>query len=160
PFAKSDRTALEIGKQLQADAVIDSRVQQEGDRVRVTVQLIKVSSGEQIWSDQFDGKANEILNLQDLISSKVARILITDASQQRGLAKRPTENSDAYEAYLNGRYHWIKRDEADLRQAIDYFKTAVKLDPNFSEAYTGLADSKILLFNYNIEVTPEIIADA
>jgi len=160
PFAKSQKTALEIGKQLQADAVVDSRIQREGDRLRVTVQLIKVSSGEQIWSDQFDGKVNEILNLQDLISSKVARLLTTDASQQRTLAKRPTENSDAYEAYLNGRYYWIKRDEADLRQAIEYFKTATTLDPNFSEAYAGLADANILLFNYNIDVRPEVIADA
>ena len=160
PFAKSGQNALEIGKQLRADAVIDSRIQQEGDRLRVTVQLIRVSTGEQIWSDQFDGKANEILNLQDLISSKVAHLLTTDGSQQRTLAKRPTENSDAYEAYLNGRYHWTKRDEADLRQAIEYFKTAIELDPNFSEAYTGLADSQNLLFNYNIDSRPEVVAEA
>ena len=112
PFAKSGQNALEIGKQLRADAVIDSRIQQEGDRLRVTV------------------------------------------------AKRPSENSDAYEAYLNGRYHWTKRDEADLRQAIEYFKTAIELDPNFSEAYTGLADSQNLLFNYNIDSRPEVVAEA
>ena len=160
PFSKSGQTALEIGKQLQADAVIDSRIQQEGDRLRVTVQLIRVSSGEQIWSDQFDGRANEILNLQDLISSKVARLLTADPMQQRTLAKRPTENSDAYEAYLNGRYYWTKRDEPDLRRALECFNTAITLDPNFAEAYASLADTKVLLFNYNIDVKPELIADA
>lgn len=158
-FAKGEQNALEIGKRLKVDAVIDSRIQQEGDRLRVTVQLIKVSTGEQIWSDQFDGKTNEILTLQDLISSKVARSLDAGSSQQV-LAKRPTENSDAYEAYLNGRYHWTKRDEADLRKAIEYFNTAVTLDPSFSEAYTGLADTQSMLFNYNLDLRPEVMAEA
>lgn len=159
PFAKSGQDSLEIGKKLRVDAVIESRLQREGERLRVTVQLVKVSNGEQVWSDQFDGQANEILNLQDLISSKVARSLTSDASKQ-SLAKRPTKNSDAYEAYLNGRYHWTKRDEADLRQAIDYFKKAITLDQDFSEAYTGLADSQTLLFNYNYDLRPEVIAEA
>lgn len=159
PFAKSGQDSLEIGKKLRVDAVIESRLQQEGDRLRVTVQLIKVSNGEQVWSDQFDGQANKILNLQDLISSRVARSLTSDTSKQ-GLAERPTKNSDAYEAYLNGRYHWTKRDEADVRQAIDYFKKAITLDQDFSEAYAGLADSQTLLFNYNYDLRPEVIAEA
>jgi len=158
-FAKSDQNALEIGKQLRVDAVIDSRIQQEGDRLRVTVQLIKVPTGEQIWSDQFDGKSNEILNLQDLISSNVARLLTPDAKQQT-LTKRPTENSEAYEAYLNGRYHWRKRGEADLRQAIEYYTRAIELDPNFAEAYTGLADTKLVLFNNTPKVDPELVDEA
>jgi serine/threonine-protein kinase len=160
PFANSDQSSLEIGKQLQAEAVIDSRIQQEGERLRVTVQLIRVSNGEQIWSDQFDGKTNEILSLQDNISSKVARLLSADGPDVPVLAKRPTENSDAYEAYLDGRYHWTKRNEADLRQAIECFKKAIALDPNFSEAYTGLADTQNLLFNYNIDIRPEVVAEA
>jgi tetratricopeptide (TPR) repeat protein len=87
------------------------------------------------------------------------RSLTSDASQQ-SLAKRPTKNSDAYEAYLSGRYHWTKRDEADLRQAVDYFKKAITLDQDFSQAYAGLADSQTLLFNYNYDLRPEVIAEA
>ena len=159
PFAKSGQDSLEIGKKLRVDAVIESRLQREGDRVRVTVQLIRVSNGEQVWSDQFDGQANELLNLQDSISSKVVRSLTSDAAKQ-SLAQRPTKNSDAYEAYLSGRYHWTKRDEADLRQAIDYFHKATTLDQEFSQAYTGLADSQTLLFNYNYDLRPEVMAEA
>ena len=160
PFTKSSQDALAIGKQLRTDAVIDSRMQQEGDRLRVTVQLLKVGSGEQIWSDQFDGRSNDILNLQDAISAKVARVLTTDSPQLATVAKRPTENSDAYEAYLNGRYHWTKRDEADLRQAIEYFTKAIELDPNFAEAYTGLADTQLVLFNYTPTVKSELVSQA
>ena len=159
PFAKSGQDSLEIGKKLRVDAVIESRLQPEGDRIRVTVQLIRVSNGEQVWSDQFDAHADEILNLQDSISSKVVRSLTSDASKQ-SLAKRPTKNSDAYEAYLSGRYHWTRRDEADLRQAIDYFKKAITLDQDFSQAYTGLADSQTMLFNYNYDLRPEVMAEA
>ncbi len=160
PFATSGENAIDIGKQLRVDAVIESRLQQEGDKLRVTVQLIRVPTGEQIWSDQVDGKANEILNLQDHISYEVARQLSPNAVPQPAIPKRPTESSDAYESYLNGRYFWSKRDEASLRKAIEYFKQAAEIDPKFSEAYTGIADTEHLLFNYNIDLNPELIADA
>ena len=160
PFVKAEQDALEVGKELRVDAVIDSRIQQEGERLRVTIQLLKVATGEQLWSEQFDGQANQILDLQDMIAAKVVQSLDTEASQQKTMVKRPTDNSDAYEAYLKARYFWSKRDEASLRQAIEYFNQAIALDPKFAEAYSGLADTQHLLFNYNIEVTPEIIVQA
>lgn len=160
PFSRSDEHSIEIGKKLQVDAVLDSRLQQEGDRLRVTMQLVRVASGENLWSEQFDGQADQILNLQDTIAAKVSRSLSTAASDPAALAKRPTENAEAYEAYLKGRYFWTKRDAASLRKAVEYFGQAAALDPHFSEAFSGLADTQHLLFNYNIDVRPEIVAEA
>ncbi len=160
PFAGSAEDGLAIGERLQVDAVLDSRLQQEGDRVRVTMQLIRVADGEHLWSEQFDGYADKILELQDAIAAKVSRSVSTAASDPAAFARRPTENSDAYEAYLKGRYFWTKRDAASLRKAVDYFQQAAILDPRFSEAFSGLADTQHLLFNYNIDVRPELVAEA
>ena len=160
PFGKADSDAVNVGRQLRVDAVIDSRIQQEGDRIRVTVQMVNVARNQQIWSEQFDGQADQVLDLQDVIATKVAASLVADPHQQQAVAKRPTDNPEAYEAYLKGRYYWGKRDEVSLRRAIEYFKAATALDPRFSEAYAGLADTQHLLFNYNIEVSPQIIAEA
>jgi DNA-binding winged helix-turn-helix (wHTH) protein/TolB-like protein len=160
PFARSEQDGLEIGKKLQVDAIVDSRIQQEGGRLRVTMQLVRVADGEHLWSGQFDGRADQILDLQDKISARVSRSLDAAVSDPEEFAKRPTENAEAYEAYLKGRYFWNRRDEPSLRKAVEYFTQASTLDPNFSEAFTGLADTQHLLFNYNIDVRPAIIAEA
>ncbi len=159
-FAGSEQDGLEIGKSLKVDAIIDARIQQEGERLRVTIQLIRVATGEHIWSETFDGQTNQILNLQDMIATKVLRSLDPAVSGTGEFAKRPTEIAEAYEAYLKGRYFWTKRDEASMRKAIDYFKQAAALDPQFSEAFSGLADTQHLLFNYNIDVRPSLVAEA
>ncbi len=159
-YADSDYESIETGQRLKVDAVLEGRIQQEGNRLRVTLQLIRVDTGEYLWSEQFDGQADQILNLQDIITAKVSKSLVSDNREQPALAQSLTDNTEAYEAYLKGRYFWYKRDEASLRRAIDYFTQAATQDPQFSEAYTGLADTQHLLFNYNIEVTPEIIAKA
>lgn len=156
PFVLSDEGSLEIGKRLQADAVLDSRLQREGDRLRVTIQLVRVATGENMWSQTFDGNADHILDLQDTIAAKVSRSLAAAASDPAEFAKRPTENSEAFEAYLKGRYFWSKRDADSLHKAAEYFLMATTLDPNFSEAFSGLADTEHLLFNYNIDVRPEV----
>ncbi len=159
-FAGSEQNGLEIGKSLRVDAIIDARIQQEGERLRVTIQLIRVATGEHLWSETFDGQTNQILNLQDMIATKVLRSLDPAVSGTGEFAKRPTEIAEAYEAYLKGRYFWTKRDEASMRKAVDYFKQAAALDPQFSEAFSGLADTQHLLFNYNIDVRPSLVAEA
>lgn len=160
PFSKSDEDGMAIGKKLKVDAIVDSRIQKEGERLRVTVQLVRVDTGENVWSGQFDGQSDQILNLQDLISANVSRSLDAAVSDPVEFAKRPTENTEAYEAYLKGRYFWNKRDAPSLRKAVDYFTQATMLDPGFSEAFSGLADTQHLLFNYNIDVRPALVAEA
>ncbi len=160
PFTNTEEDGLSIGRKLKVDAIVDSRIQQEGERLRVTIQLVRVADGEHLWAGQFDGLADRILDLQDTISSKVSQTFYEAATAGDVFAKRPTENAEAYEAYLKGRFFWNRRDEDSLRKAVEYFSRAATLDPGFSEAFSGLADTQHLLFNYNIDVRPEVVEEA
>lgn len=160
PFAGSQDDRTEIGRRLRVDAIIDSFIQHEADRIRVTVQVVHVGSGEHLWSDQFDGQTDQILKLQDSISAKVARS-ISAADNEKLAFKKPLTNDPAsYEAYLKARYFAAKRDPDSLKKAVELFVQAKDLDPNFAEAYAGLADTRHLLFNYNIDVRPEVVVEA
>ena len=149
-FLKSDENPLEIGKRLLVDAILEGSIQREANNIRVTLQLVSVNSGEQIWSDQFDGEADKLLDLQNAISAKLFSKLDFPLSSkhQTELASRPTTNSEAYEEYLKGRYFWNKRTPDGLKNAISAFEKAVKLDPDFALAHAGLADVYCVLPEY------------
>lgn len=134
---------LTVGRKLNVDAVLDGTVQQAGDRVRVTVQLICLETGQSIWSGKFDEHFTDIFAVQDSISEQVARALalrINGAERQR-LKKRYTENTEAYQLYLMGLFFWKKRTKDGLNKAIAYFQQAIKEDPSYALAYAGLADT-------------------
>lgn len=155
-FAESEETAVEIGKKLVVDAVLEGLIQRENNKLRVTVQLVSVKNTKQIWSEQFDGESDKLLDLQNVISSKLLHELNLRLTkeQETNFAQRPTNNSDAYEEYLKGRYFWQKRTPESLRSAINSFEKAIKLDSNFADAYVGLADSHYLLFDYSYDTSP------
>ena len=135
------------GREQKVDAVLDGRIQHSGDRIRLTVQLIRVSDGAQMWGDTFDEKYTNIFAVEDAVSEQVARSIrleLTGAEQKR-LTQRPTENSDAYQAYVKGRYFWNKRTTEGLQKGLEYFQQAVTLDPAYAQAYVGIADSYALL---------------
>jgi DNA-binding winged helix-turn-helix (wHTH) protein/TolB-like protein len=135
------------GREQKVDAVLDGRIQHVGDRIRLTVQLIRVSDGVQMWGDTFDEKYTNIFAVEDVVSEQLARSIrleLTGAEQNR-LTERPTENSDAYQDYVKGRYFWNKRTAEGLRKGLEFFQAAVSLDPNYTQAYVGIADSYALL---------------
>ncbi len=142
-FNADGQDAVEIGRKLEVDAILDGRVQAENNRLRITLQLVSVKTGEQIWSEQFDGKTGEILALQDTISNRLRQKFAFVATEK--FNRRPTENNEAYEAYLKGRYFWNQRTPDSYFKAIGYFEEAVRFDPNFALAYSGIADSYVLL---------------
>lgn len=159
-FAKADESIFEIGKKLEVEAVLDSRIQQEGETIRVTLQLINVENGEQLWSDIFDGNVNQLLNLQDKISARVLQSLNQNRRQNLELTQRPTQNDDAYTAYLKGRYFARRSDEKSLRKGIDFYQQAIKLDSEFSDAFASLADAQYRLFNGRYDISAENVAEA
>ena len=156
-FARSDQDARDVGRQLGVDAVLDGRIQQEGDRLRVTIQLIRVATGENLWSDQFDGQADQILNLQDLISAKILQSLDANKGDRPALARRPTDNPEAYEAYLRGRYHWNQRSLEGFNKALPFFEQAIALDPKFADAYAGLSDIHLGFYDYGYKSAADSI---
>lgn len=161
-FLQSQETGVEIGKKLVVDAVLEGLIQRENNKLRVTIQLVSVKNGKQIWSEQFDGEADKLLDLQNTISGKLLNELNLRLTkeQETKFAQRPTNNSEAYEEYLKGRYFWQKRTEEDLKKAIVSFEKAVQLDPNFADAYVGLADSHYLFFDYSYDTSPQNVEKA
>lgn len=138
---------MTLGRVLRVNTVLEGNVQKAGDRIRVTARLIKVSDGSSLWAEKFDEKFTDIFSVQDAIAQKVATALalrLTEEDQQR-LTKRYTENTEAYQLYLKGRFFWNKYTEEGFHKAIDYFQQALEKDPNYALAYSGLADSYSLL---------------
>jgi DNA-binding winged helix-turn-helix (wHTH) protein/TolB-like protein/tetratricopeptide (TPR) repeat protein len=140
------------GVEQGVDAVLDGRIQRDGDRVRLTVQLTRVRDGVQLWAEAFDETSTDVFTLEDEFSDRVARaICLKLTGEQTGqLAKLSTKNTDAYQAYIRGRYFWNRRTETALTTGLRYFREAVRLDPNFAEAHAGVADSYALLGLYGL----------
>jgi DNA-binding winged helix-turn-helix (wHTH) protein/TolB-like protein/lipopolysaccharide biosynthesis regulator YciM len=155
-FASEDHDAVEAGEELGVDAVLDGRVQEENGRLRVTLQLLSVPGGEQIWSEQFDGRADEILALQDSISDRFRRDLAF--VETRAADVQLPINSDAYEAYLKGRFLWNQRKKESYDTALEYFENSVRIDPNFALGYAGIADCYYMLHQRNVLSTLDAYA--
>jgi DNA-binding winged helix-turn-helix (wHTH) protein/TolB-like protein/Tfp pilus assembly protein PilF len=152
-YADNTKDAISVGRELHVDAVIEGTVQNEGKRLRVTLQLINVNQGASIWSGQFDGQVDQLLALQDQISSHIAQnwpLGLSD-SERTQFAKRPTNNPEAYEAYLKGRYSSEKRTFEGLTKGIAHFEQAIAKDPEYALAYAGLADCYSLLGDYGYQ---------
>jgi TolB-like protein/Flp pilus assembly protein TadD len=138
----ADKDPIAAGRDLGADTVLDGKVQLANDRVRVTVQMLRVRDGASLWAESFDEQMTNPFALEDAISSRVATSLLRNLSgpQKTQLAKRYTRNNDAYEYYLRGRYYALKYTEEGLRKGLDYLQKAIDADPTYALAYSGLAD--------------------
>jgi TolB-like protein/Flp pilus assembly protein TadD len=134
---------LAIGREQKVDLLLEGKVQRSGDNVRVTVQLVRVADGSPLWADKFDEKFTNIFSVQDSISRQVAEALVLQLSgeQRQQLAKRYTDNIEAYNLYLKGRFFWNKFNEDGLKKAIEYYQQAIALDSNYALAYTGLSEA-------------------
>jgi DNA-binding winged helix-turn-helix (wHTH) protein/TolB-like protein/lipoprotein NlpI len=142
-YTSADEDASAAGRELGVDAVLDGRVQKFGDHVRVTVQLVRSSDGSSLWAGKFDEKETDIFSVEDRISEEVVQALLptlTDTQKQQ-LTKHYTEDTEAYQSYIKGRYYWNKRTSEAIKKAISYYEDAIIRDPNYALAYAGLADS-------------------
>ena len=152
-YAGQNQDAQMIGRELGVDSVLEGTVQKAGDRVRVTVQLVNVQDRNPLWAQSYDEKITDIFTLQDVISEQVAQTMLVklNVDEQRQLSKRETENVEAYQEYLRGRYFWNKRNEEGLKKSLERFQQAITLDPAYGQAYAGLADAYTLIAHYRIK---------
>ncbi len=137
----------EVGQTLGVRAVFTGRLLQHGDRLIIKAELIDVANESQLWGEQYNRKLSDIFEVEEEISREISdklRIKLTGEDKKR-LTKRYTESTDAYQAYLKGRFYWNKRTEENGRKGISYFEQAIKTDPKYARAYAGLADSYLLL---------------
>ena len=139
----ADEDSREAGRKLGVSCVLEGVVQKAGDRLRVTARLIKVADGSSPWSGTYDEKFTDVFSVQDTISQKVVEALALklNPDDQKRLTRRYTDNLDAYQLYLTGRYHYGKLSPPELTKSIGYFEQAIALDQNYALAYFGLAES-------------------
>jgi serine/threonine-protein kinase len=133
----------EIAKLLNVDAVVEGSVLREGDRVRINAQLIDARADKHLWSKKFERNSRDVLALQDELASAIAHeidVQLTPTEQSR-LKTAPVVNPEAYDAYLRGRYFFNRPSDENLKKAIEQFEQAVKLNPKFAPAFSGLSDA-------------------
>lgn len=150
------------GRELGVDAVLEGTVQRDGERVRVSLQLVRISDSKPLWAEIFDEKSADIFALEDSISSRVAQSLALKLTPQQWklLQDRPTNNTEALEAYQLGVYFWNTRTKENLQKAVGHFQKAIEIDPNFAESYAMLADTYNMLGYYHYADSREMMTKA
>jgi TolB-like protein/Tfp pilus assembly protein PilF len=141
-YKSSPENLREIAKQLGVLNILEGSVQRAGDQVRVNVQLINTTTDAHLWADIYDRKMTDIFAVESEIAKTVADTLQAKltGSAEHVLASKPTENPEAHELYLKGRYLWNRRTGENLDKALTYFQQAIEKDPSYALAYAGLAD--------------------
>ena len=142
-YKRSPENLREIATQLGVANVLEGSVQRTADQVHVNVQLIKAASDAHLWADAYDRKLTDIFAVESEIAKTIADTLQAKltGSEQNAIAAQPTENTEAHQLYLKGRYLWNRRTGDNLKKALGYFQQAAEKDPNYALAYVGIADT-------------------
>ncbi|HXI90002.1 MAG TPA: winged helix-turn-helix domain-containing protein, partial [Blastocatellia bacterium] len=161
-YANIEQDAIAAGREQKVDAVLDGQIQKSGGRIRVTVRLVRVEDGAPIWASQLDDKMTDIFAVQDSISERVAGVLALKLTgEEKGqLAKHDTDNTEAYQLYLIGRYHLNRLTDDGFLKSLEYFQQAIEKDSNFAVAYTGMAESYNALGDFNVLRPKEVYPKA
>jgi serine/threonine protein kinase/Tfp pilus assembly protein PilF len=140
-FKNTTKDVADIARELNVDAVFSGRLMRAGDDLSVSVQLIDARTQKLIWAEQYDRKMADLMVTQrEITTTLTQKMQLRLAGDERGITKRYTSSNDAYQLYLKGRYHWSRRSKDDLDKAIDNYKKAIDLDPNFALAYAATAE--------------------
>ena len=142
-YDNSEQDPQAAGRELGVRSVLEGNLQKEGDRIRVTARLIKVADGTALWTGTFDERFTDVFAVQDAISQKVVDALALRLSgrEKDRITKRETDNVEAYQLYVLGRYHFSKLIPPEVRTSIELFRRAIKLDGHYALAYAGLAEA-------------------
>lgn len=149
-----DPDPLAVGRELDVRLVLTGRVIQRGDTLVVGTELVDVAAGAQLWGERYSRKLSDIFELEEEIARKISeslRMKLT-VEEKSSLVKRFTENTDAYQLYLRGRHHWIRRTPDHLKKGVESFQRTIAEDPAYALAYSGLADCYSILALFS-EVT-------
>jgi eukaryotic-like serine/threonine-protein kinase len=147
-----DHDPLAVGAELNVRAVFVGRLLRRGENLVIKAELVDSSDGALLWADQYQRKAGDIFELEDEIARQISEHLKVKLSfeQRQGLAKHYTDNAEAYELYLHGRYFWNQRSLPGMKKGIEYFVQAIRRDPQYALAYAGMADCYLMLSIYQL----------
>ncbi len=142
-FKGKKETTRRIGEQLQVATVLVGTVRVVGNKLQITTELVKVATGYNLWATNYDREMADIFAIQSEVAQRVVESLKVRllAGEQQKLAKKPTEDPEAFRRYAGGRFFWNTRTAASLQMAIQHFKQALEIDPHYALAYAGLADA-------------------
>lgn len=150
-YGNPDQGAVGAGRALRVDAVLEGHLQRDADRLRVSVRLVNVSDGRQLWAAGYDESFTDIFSVQDAIAAKVWAALTPELTgEEVTVFRRYTEDAEAYQLYASGRFHRRRGSEAGLREALEFFQRAIERDPGFAPAHVGLAESYAALGVFGI----------
>ena len=140
------------GRELKVDAVVTGTVTQRRDSLVIRTGLVRVSDGSQIWGNQYDRNISETLEVQSVIAGEISRRLKVKLSgeQVQRVSGQHTDSVEAYRDYIKGRFYWNKRNAEGFKKAVEYFQAAVEKDPGYALAYSGLADTYVLMSDYSL----------
>jgi DNA-binding winged helix-turn-helix (wHTH) protein/TolB-like protein/tetratricopeptide (TPR) repeat protein len=150
-YAAESVDALAAGRELDVDTVLEGSLQRSGERLRVSVRLLRVEDGELLWTQTFDEDFTSIFEVQDAIAARVTEAMPAISPASTRVPPPATRDPEAYVFYASGRFAWTRQDEASLRRAIGFFEQAIARDPQYALAYAGLADSYAVLGVFGIE---------
>jgi len=148
-YKGKDTKVATIASELGVDAVMTGRLAQIGDNLTISVELVDVRNNKLLWGEQYERKMSELLSTQREIAATITQKLQLKLSgEETGLTKKYTNNNEAYQLYLKGRFAWNKRNAESLKQAVEFYKQAIEKDPAFALAYAGLAETYVLFPSY------------
>jgi TolB-like protein/Tfp pilus assembly protein PilF len=150
-FKHSGKSASEIGQELSVDYLLEGSVRREGDRVRITAQLIESRTETHLWAETYDRRLEESLLLQSDVAARIAQSLAMELvpDHRDALERVHPRQAEAYQAYLKGRFHWNRTGDEGLQTAITYYERALELDPGFAEAHAAMARGQIALADFS-----------
>lgn len=143
----------ELGEQLEVDVICRGSVSRRDDIIEIIVELIDVVDGTILWSDRISRNFLTLVSMESEVSAEIAGAMKVELSalDVAGLARAPTENAEAYRLYLQGRHFWNQRSQDGLRRGAELFRRAVDIDPAYALAWSGLADSYLMLYAWGVE---------
>jgi TolB-like protein/predicted Zn-dependent protease len=149
-YKDTTKGTREIGRELGVAAVLEGSVRRQGDRVRIAAQLIDTRTDEHLWAETYDRELTDIFAIQSDVAQRIAEALQANLSpaDRARLARRPTDDVQAYQLYLQGRYFWNKRNAQSVEKAIELFRSAIDRDPKFALAYSGIAAAYAIQGDY------------
>ena len=152
-FKRSTKSASEIGQELAADYLLEGSVRTEGNRVRITAQLIESRTETHLWAETYDRRLEESLLLQSDVAARIARSLAMELvpDHRDTLVRVSPRQTEAYQAYLKGRFHWNRTGDAGLVTALTYYERALELDPGFAAAYAAVARGLVAMADFSRE---------
>ncbi|HSZ00153.1 MAG TPA: protein kinase [Terriglobales bacterium] len=158
-YRGADVDPQKVGRDLKVRAVLTGTLAKHGDVLSIEAELVDATNGAELWGEKFDRQVADVSTIEEQIANDISDGLRLRLSgeEKRRLTRASTRNAEAYQLYLNGRFHWNKRTEDELNKAIGYFNQSIEKDPNYALAYVGLADAYLVLPEYG-RMAPSVAA--